>query len=315
VVIGIDVAKDSLVVAVHPSGEMWTTGTTARDLRALAKRLHRLAPTLIALEATGGYEIPVLGALAAADLPLSLVQPGRVRKFAGAQGRLAKTDVLDARVIAQFAAQMAPAAFTLPDAEQRGLMLLVARRRQIDDMLVAERQRLDQQQLFPDSPVRADIEETVAYLESKRQDLDRQLHAYVAAHPRWTESAALLRSVPGVGPITTATLLAFVPELGTLTRHEIAALIGVAPMAADSGKWRGQRHVRGGRAGVRRVLYMAALAATQHNPWLEAFYTQLTARGKTGKQALTACMRKLIVLLNSMLKTKRPWQAPMPATA
>lgn len=314
-VVGIDVAKDSLVVAVHPSGETWTTGTTANQLRALAKRLHRMAPTLVALEATGGYEIPVLGALAAAALPLSLVQPGRVRKFAGAQGRAAKTDVIDAHVIAQFAAQMAPTAYTLPDAVQRGLMLLVARRRQIDEMLVAERQRLDQQQLFPDSPVRADVAETVAYLEAKRQDFDQQLHAYVAAHPRWTEAAALLRSVPGVGPITTATLLAFLPELGTLTRQEIAALVGVAPMNADSGKWRGQRHVRGGRPMVRRVLYMAALAGTRYNPWLQAFFQRLTARGKTGKQALTACMRKLIVLLNSILKTKRPWQAPTPATA
>ncbi len=314
-VIGIDVAKDSLVVAVHPSGETWTTGTTAKELRALAKRVRRLAPTLVALEATGGYEIPVLGALAAAEVPLSLVQPGRVRKFAGAHGQLAKTDVIDARIIAQFAAQMAPAPYTLPDAVQRGLMLLVARRRQIDEMLVAERQRLDQQQLFPDSPVRADVEETVAYLEAKRKDFDQQLHAYVAAHPRWTESAALLRSVPGVGPITVATLLAFLPELGTLSRQEIAALVGVAPMAADSGAWRGQRHVRGGRAMVRRVLYMAALAATRHNPWLRPFFAQLCARGKTGKQALTACMRKLIVLLNSILKTKTPWQAPTPATA
>jgi transposase len=313
--VGIDVAKASVVVAVHPSGETWTVGTTGRELRALAKRLAKLSPTLIVLEATGGYEVPVLGALAAATLSVSLVQPGRVRHFARAHGQLAKTDVVDARVLAQYAAQLEASQYVMPDATQRALMLLVARRRQVDEMLVAERQRLEQQQVFPESPVRADLEETIAYLEAKRGDLDRQLHEHIAAHPRWAESATLLRAIPGIGAITLATVFAYLPELGTLTRQQVAALVGVAPMARDSGQWRGQRHIHGGRAALRRVLYMATLTAVRCNPWLRPFYTQLRARGKKPKQALVACMRKLVVLLNSILKTKQPWRAPMAATA
>jgi transposase len=313
--VGIDVAKATVVIAVHPSGETWTTGTTAKELTALAKRLATQRPALVVLEATGGHEVPVLGALAARDLPVSLVQPGRVRAFARAHGQLAKTDVLDARILARYAAQLEPQYFEMPDAAQRGLMLLVARRRQVDEMLVAERQRLEQQRLYPDSPVRADVEETIAFLEAKGRDLDRQLREHIAAHPRWRETAALLRAVPGIGPVTLATLLAFLPELGRLTRHQVAALVGVAPMARESGQWRGGRHIRGGRRPVRRVLYMATLTAVRCNPVLAAFYQRLRARGKTGKQALTACMRKLIVLLNSILKTRRPWQAPTPTTA
>jgi transposase len=313
--VGIDVAKASVVVAVHPDGATWTTGTTGRELRALAQRLRQLAPQLVVLEATGGFEVPVLGALAAADVPVSLVQPGRVRHFARAHGQLAKTDVVDARVLAQYAAQLEAAQYVMPDAVQRDLMLLVARRRQIDEMLVAERQRLEQQQVFPTSPVRADLEETIAFLAAKRRDLDRQLHDHIAAHPRWAESAALLRQIPGIGPVTLATVLAFLPELGTLTRQQIAALVGVAPMARESGQWRGVRHIHGGRAAVRRVLYMATLTAVRCNPWLQPFYARLRARGKTAKQALVAAMRKLVVLLNSILKTKQPWRAPMAATA
>jgi transposase len=313
--IGIDVAKASVVVAVHPTGETWTVGTTGRELRALAQRLAKLGPTLIVLEATGGFEVPVLGALAAATLPVSLVQPGRVRHFARAHGQLAKTDVVDARVLAQYAAQLEASQYVMPDAAQRALMLLVARRRQVDEMLVAERQRLEQQQVFRESPVRADLEETIAYLEAKRRDLDRQLHDHIAAHPRWAESAALLRAIPGIGPITLATVFAFLPELGTLTRQQVAALVGVAPMARDSGQWRGPRHIRGGRAALRRVVYMATLTAIRWNPWLQPFYARLVARGKTPKQAIVACMRKLVILLNSILKTKQPWRAPVAATA
>jgi len=313
--VGIDVAKASVVVAVHPDGATWTTGTTGRELRALAERLQQLAPQLIVLEATGGFEVPVLGALAAAELPVSLVQPGRVRHFARAHGQLAKTDVVDARVLAQYAAQLEATQYIMPDAVQRDLMLLVARRRQIDEMLVAERQRLEQQQVFPSSPVRADLEETIAFLAAKKRDLDRQLHDHIAAHPRFAEAAARLGEIPGIGPITLATVLAFLPELGTLTRQQIAALVGVAPMARESGQWRGTRHIHGGRAALRRVMYMATLTAIRCNPWLRPFYTRLRARGKTAKQALVACMRKLVVLLNSMAKTKQPWRAPLAATA
>ena len=313
--IGIDVGKSQLEIAVYPSGERWESATTASALRRLAQRLAALEPALIVLEATGGYEVPVLGALAQAEVPVSLVAPQRVRAFAQATGQLAKTDRLDAAVLARYAAQLTPAPTPLPDAAQRALMLLVARRRQVDDMLVAERQRLDQQSLFPNSPVRADLEATIRFLEGSRHALDQQLHAQVKAHARWAEPLALLRSVPGVGAITAYTLLAYLPELGRLSRQQIAALVGVAPMAADSGQWRGRRRIRGGRADIRRVLYMAALTASRWHPVLAPHYQQLRARGKEAKVALVACMRRLLILLNSILKHRTPWRAPTLATA
>lgn len=317
--VGIDVGKHEVTVAVHPSGvtapALWTSDTTARSLRALARQLAALAPRVVVLEATGGYEVPVLGALAEAHVPASLVLPVRVRAFAQATGQLAKTDRLDAQLLAQYAAQLQPAATPLPDAVQRALMLLVARRRQVDDMLVAERQRLDQQSFFPDSPVRAGIQATITFLEQQRTALDHELHAHVTAHPRWTEPLTLLQSVPGVGPVTAYTLLAFLPELGTLSRQQVAALVGVAPMAAESGQWRGRRRIRGGRAVLRRVLYMAALTASRMHPVLAPYYRQLRARGKPAKVALVACMRRLLVLINSLLKTRTPWRAPQAATA
>lgn len=315
VYVGIDVGKGTLSIAVHPSGAAWTSTTAAAALRALARRLRALGPQLIVLEATGGYEVPVLGALVQADLPVSLVAPGRVRAFARATGQLAKTDRLDAVVLARYAAQLTPAETAVPDAVQRALMLLVARRRQVDDMLVAERQRLEQQSFFPDSPVRETIAETIAFLERSRADLDRALHAHVGAHPRFAEPLALLQSVPGVGAVTAYTLLAFLPELGTLSRQQVAALVGVAPMAAESGTWRGRRRIRGGRAVVRRVLYMAALTAARCHPVLAPHYRQLRARGKSFKVALVALMRRLLVLLNSVLKHHTPWRPPSAATA
>jgi transposase len=312
--VGVDVSKTQLEIAVYPEGPAWQTGTSARELRALARRLAALAPALIVLEATGGYELPVLGALAQAELPVSLVAPSRVRAFAQATGQLAKTDRLDAQLLARYAAQLQPAPTAGPDEGQRTLMLLVARRRQVDDMLVAERLRLEQQSFFPHSPVRADLEATIQFLERSRAALDRQLHAHVTAHPRWRETSALLQSVPGVGPITAYTLLAYLPELGALSRRQIAALVGVAPMAAESGQWRGQRHIRGGRAVVRHVLYMAALTAARCHPVLAPHYRQLKARGKASKLALVACMRRLLLLLNAIVKQRTPWVAPTAAT-
>jgi transposase len=313
--VGIDVAKREVVVAVTPSGDTWTSATTATALRALAKRLQRLTPQLIVLEPSGGYELPVLDALLEVALPVSLVLPERVRDYAKSQGQRAKTDVLDAHLLAQYAAQLQTPRLAVLHPAQRALVRLVLRRQQIEGMLTAERQRLDQDSLYRDSPIRADLEETIAYLEAKLRDLDRDLAATIAAEPTWAATAALLRSVPGVGPVTAATLLACVPELGTLSRHKIAALIGVAPLARESGSWKGQRRITGGRGLVRRVLYMAALVASRHNPSLRDFYQRLRARGKTAKQALTACMRKLLVLLNALLKTHQRWQAPRPTTA
>jgi transposase len=315
VVVGIDVGKTSLDIAVYPTGPTWTSATTGSALRTLARRVAALAPRVVVLEATGGYEVPVLGALVAADVPVSLVAPTRVRAFARAAGQLAKTDRLDATLLARYGAQLTPAQSVQPDAAQRALMQLVARRRQLDDMLVAERQRLDQQQFFPNSPVRADLQATIAFLEGRQAELNEQLHAHVAATPRWTEPLALLRSVPGVGPVTAYTLLAYQPELGRLSRQQVAALVGVAPMAAESGQWRGRRRIQGGRAALRHVLYMATLTATRCHPVLRPHYQQLRARGKAAKVALVACMRRLLVLLNSMLKHRTTFQAPPLAAA
>lgn len=314
VYVGIDIGKTELAVALT-SGESWTSETTARALRTLARRLATHQPQLIVLEATGGYEVPVLGALAEQQLPVSLVMPGRVRAFAQATGRLAKTDRLDAALLAQYAAHLQPATTPVADAVQRALMLLVARRRQVDDMLVAERQRLEQQSFFPESPVRAGIEATIAFLTAQRATLDRELWEHVSQQPRWTEPLALLRSVPGVGKVVASTLLAYLPELGHLSRQEVAALVGVAPMARESGRWRGRRQIRGGRSVVRHVMYMAALTAARCHPVLKPYYQRLLARGKPKKVALVACLRRLLVLLNSILKTQTPWQAPRPTTA
>jgi transposase len=308
VVVGIDVAKDTLEIALRPSRRTWRTQTSPRALSQLAARLVELGPALIVLEATGGYEQPLVAALTAASLPLSIVEPARVRHFARATGLLAKTDRIDAQVLARFAEQVRPAVRPLPDAVQRELALLVQRRRQLLDMLVAEEQRLAQQTFFPTSPITGSLQAHVTYLRQQVADTEQGLTRHLATHPRWDATHALVRSLPGVGPITAATLLAEVPELGRLSRQQIAALVGVAPMARDSGRWRGRRAIAGGRPAVRQVLYMAALTAVRcrHSP-LRAFYEQLRARGKGFKVAIVACMRRLLVILNAMVRDQRPW--------
>lgn len=308
VVIGIDIAKDTVEVAVRPAGTTWRAATSPVELGRLAERLGGLRPTLIVLEATGGYEQPVVAALSAAELPVSVVDPARVRHFARATGLLAKTDRIDALVLARFAEQLRPAVRPLPDAVQRELALLVQRRRQLLDMLAAEEQRLEQQALFPRSPITGSLVAHVAYLRQQLADTDQALTTHLAAHPRWDTTQALVRSVPGVGPVTAATLLAEVPELGTLSRQQIAALVGVAPVARDSGQRRGVRMIAGGRAAVRQVLYMATLTAVRcrQSP-LRAFYHQLRTRGKEFKVALVACMRRLLVILNAMVRDGQPW--------
>lgn len=306
--VGLDISKDQVHVAVRPTGTTWQSKTTVRALTRLAERLVALHPTLVVLEASGGYEQPVAAALAMAGLPVSLVAPARVRAFARATGLLAKTDRLDAQVLARFAEQVQPAVRPLPDTTQRGLMLLVQRRRQLLDMLMAEEQRLAQQQLFPQSPIVASLTALVAHLKAQLDDLDRDLTAYLREHPQWDETHALLRSAPGIGAVTASTILADLPELGTLSRQEIAALVGVAPMARESGRWQGRRTIGGGRATVRRALYMAALTCTRQGP-LHDFYTQLRARGKPFKVAIVACMRRLLTILNAMLRDRRPYCA------
>jgi len=302
-VVGIDIAKAELAVAVHPSGAGWTSPHTEAGIGTLTARLQTLGPHLVVCEATGGLETALVGALAAAGLPLVVVNPRQVRDFARATGTLAKTDALDAAVLARFGAVVQPPVRPLPDAATQTLGALVTRRRQVVDMLTAERNRLGSAPRVLHRELRAHI----AWLERRLTRLDTDVDAALRASPVWRTQDDLLRSVPGVGPILAATLLAELPELGALSRHAIAALVGVAPVARDSGAFRGRRRVWGGRAPVRAVLYMATLAAVRCNPVLRAFYRRLTAAGKLPKVALTACMRKLLTILNAMVKTQTRW--------
>jgi transposase len=264
--------------------------------------------SLVVLEATGGLEAVLAAELAAAGVPVAVVNPRQVRDFARAMGKLAKTDALDAAVLARFAAAVRPAPRPLPDAAAVDLRALVARRRQLVEMLTAERNRLRA------APARLRPETHVRFLRAALDDLDRDLGAAVRASPLWREAEDLLRSVPGIGPVVSATLLAELPELGTLGPKQLAALVGVAPLNRDSGARRGTRSVWGGRAGVRAALYMAALVGVRHNPPLRAFHARLRAAGKPPKVALIACMRKLLTTLNALLRHRTTWHTP-PARA
>jgi len=302
--VGIDVSKDTLDVAVAPSGQQWRVRHTEEGFGPLVERLQGLTPALVVLEATGSLEVPVAAALGAAGIPLAVVNPRQVRDFARATGKLAKTDKLDAQVLALFAQRVRPSARPLPDPQTQELNALLARRRQVVAMLVTEQNRLGT--ALPN--VRPGIEEHIAWLEGKLGGLNDGMGKLLRESPLWREKEDLLRSVPGVGPVLTLTLLAELPELGTLGRRQVAALVGVAPFNRDSGTLRGKRSVWGGRAKVRAALYMAALVAARFNPVVRAFYQKLLAAGKPKKVALTACMRKLLTILNAMLKHHTPWQ-------
>jgi transposase len=304
--VGIDVAKAQLDIAVRPSAEQWVSPHDEEGITALVARLHALRPTLVVLEATGGREAALAAALATAGLAVAVVNPRQVRDFARAVGQLAKTDALDAQVLARFAEVVRPTPRPLPDVQAQELSALLARRRQLVAMRTAERQRLDT--AVP--AVRRHIQRHLAWLEQELSDLDRHLHEAIQASPLWREQEDLLRSVPGIGPTTALTLLAEVPELGHLDRKAIAALVGVAPLNCASGTLRGRRLVWGGRARVRAILYMAALVATKHNPTIRAFYQRLCAAGKPKKVALTACMHKLLLIANAILRRRTPWCAP-----
>lgn len=301
--IGIDVSKATLDIASLPDGESWSVTNDDLGLAELAPRLVALTPTLVVLEATGGFESPAVAALAKAGLPVVVVNPRQVRDFAKAMGRLAKTDTLDAAVLAEFAQRVRPAPRPLPDEAAQLLESLVTRRRQLLEMLTAEHNRLG----FARGPVRRGITQHIQWLEKRLADVDHDLQEAITASPLYQAKADLLRSVPGVGPVTAATLLASLPELGHLTRHQIAALVGVAPMNRDSGTARGKRMVWGGRAPVRAVLYMAALVGIKHNVVIRRFYERLRAGGKPFKVAATACMRKLLTILNAMVHQHRRW--------
>jgi transposase len=303
--VGIDVAKDRLDIHVRPSGESFTVARDGEGLAALVDRLKQIAPALVVLEATGGFEITVAAAVGSAGLPLAVVNPRQIRDFARATGKLAKTDSLDAAAIAHFAQAVHPEPRPLPDAQAQELGELVARRRQVIEMITSESNRGRQLQ---SKRLKKRIERHLDALQKELTEIENDLDESIRGTPIWRESENLLKSVPGVGNATARTLLADLPELGTLGRKQIAALVGVAPFNRDSGTWRGQRTVWGGRAGVRAALYMAALVASRRNPVIAAFYRHLRSAGKPAKVALTACMRKLLIILNAILRDKRPWQ-------
>ena len=312
VVVGIDVAKAHVDVCVLGATlEAQRFDNDAQAHSALAAALQPLGVALVVMEATGGYEAALACALQAAGLPVAVVNPKQARDFAKSMGRLAKTDRIDAHMLAELAGVLVRrddlARFILPltSAQQQALAALVTRRRQLLTMLLSERQRL--QLALP--IVRPSIEAMVLAIRAQLDDVQTQMVGHVREH--FAELDTLLRSVSGVGPIASATLIADLPELGRLNRREVAALVGVAPMANDSGTTRGRRRVQGGRFEIRRVLYMAALVAAHHNPAIQAFYKRLRDAGKLPKVALVACMRKLLTMLNAMVKTNKPWDGSL----
>jgi transposase len=310
VFVGIDVSQDHLDVALAPTGEAWQVANDEPGLAELVPRLKERRPQLIVLEATGRLELPAVAALAAAGLPVVVVNPRQSRDFARALGQLAKTDSLDAQGLALFAERIRPPVRPLPDQVTQALSDLVTRRRQIVEMVVAEKNRLTR----ASKRVTQDIRRHLAFLEKRLEALNDELQETIAASPLHLEKQELLMSVPGVGPTVSASLLADLPELGQLDRWQLATLVGVAPLNRDSGRYRGQRTIWGGRARVRAPLYMAVLVAIRWNPIIKTFYQRLRAAGKKKKVALTACMRKLLVILNAMLKTNTAW-LQKPATA
>ena len=302
--VGIDVSKTWLDVAVHEQAVCFRVGNDASGMAELVQCLQAMKPTLVVLEATGGFEMLVVAELAHADMPVVVMNPRRVRAFARSIGRLAKTDKLDAKLLAHFAFAVRPEPRALPSEAEERLAALVTRRRQLVNMLTVEKNRLQ----TGCSEMQRDIQEHINWLKANLAKLDKSIRQFVEDMPVWKEKDAILRSVPGVGSVTSNTLLAMLPELGKLNRQEIAALVGVAPVNKDSGKKQGKRRVYGGRASVRSVLYMAALAAKKFNPVIQKFYERLLKAGKEKKVALTACMRKLLVILNAMMRTNQPWR-------
>ena len=303
--VGIDVSKDWVDVALRPTGEVWRVDMSQEAVDGLVQRLQDLAPYLVVMEATGGYEISLVAALGAAGVPVAVVNPRHVREFARSQGILAKTDRLDAGVIARFGEVSGVQAQPLVSEEARELEGLVARRRQLMQMRTAEQSR----RRLASPAVLQSIDQVIAFLDRQLKEIDDDLGRRLRSSPLWREREKLLRSVPGVGPVTTFNLLADLPELGSLDRRAVAALVGVAPLSRDSGQFRGVRSCWGGRAKVRAALYMSTLVAVQRNPVLKEFYHRLLQAGKPPKVALTACMRKLLTILNAMLKRGAPWDA------
>lgn len=303
--VGIDVSKAILDIAVHETGASWTVANDHLGGAALVTKLKQLKATSIVLEATGGFETLITAMLSAADLPVIVVNPRQVRDFAKATGQLAKTDRIDSRVLAHFAAAVNPPVRPIKSDETQHLEALLARRRQIVEMLVAEKNRLANNR---DRAVVKDLNAHIIWLERRLKSSDDELQRALKNSPPWRERDVLLRSVPGVGRVLSLTLLAELPELGQLNRREIAKLVGVAPFNWDSGQWRGSRHIWGGRATVRSPLFMATLCAIRINPTIKSFYRRLIVAGKAPKVAIIACMRKLLTILNTMVKTQTSWR-------
>ena len=302
--VGIDVSKASLDIAVLPEERVWRIEREEASIAGLVKELRTLAPSLIVLEATGGLESPLTAALATAGLPVAVVNPRQARDFAKATGRLSKTDALDAQVLARLGQTLRPPVRVLKNEETQELEALLTRRRQIVEMLTMEKNRLPS----AGQRVRKDITAHIAWLTKRLKDVDGDLQSAIEASDFWRIKDDIIRSLPGAGKVLSTTLLASLPELGTLNRRQIAALVGVAPFNCDSGTMRGSRHIWGGRAPVRSVLYMATITAIRCNPVIRDFHGRLRAAGKKPKVAITACMRKLLTILNSMVRSNTPWQ-------
>jgi transposase len=303
VYVGIDVSKAKLDMAVEPKEQIWQIDNTESGIKSLLRRLGTLNPTLIVVEATGGYEARLVEALCLANLPVARVNPGRVRKFAQGMNWLAKTDRIDARLLARFGEKANPRLTKLPSEQEKRLTALVKRRKQVLDMLVAEQNRLEN----ADPDVLAYIQGSINMLKSQLDELDDTIQSHIHQTPDLKKRRDLLTTVPGVGKVTASTLTAQLPELGSCDRKQIAALVGVAPFSHDSGKMRGRRFIRGGRPPIRSVLYMAALSAIRFNPVIRAFYSRLISSGKPFKVALVACMRKLLTILNAMMRHHQVW--------
>jgi transposase len=302
--VGIDVSKDRLDVAVQGEKQPWQADNTPDGIDCLMKQMVDLQPELIVVEATGGYQRNVVDALFHAGLSVAVVNPARVRQFARASGLLAKTDKLDAFVLAEFGRKMQPRRYEGKNEAEKQLSALLVRRKQLEEMLKAGQNRL--RTISPS--LRGSVERIIAILKEENKRLDEQIHDVMREQKAWQEQTEILRSAPGVGMVTTATLLAELPELGKMDRKKIAALVGVAPMNFDSGRKRGYRKTKGGRADVRSVLYMATLVATRYNPLIRAQYQQLLKRGKLKKVALMACMRKFLTILYAMMRDKQPFR-------
>jgi len=306
--VGIDIAKSSMEVVVHEGKEHWTYANDEHGLEKLLAKMKRLAPVLIVMEATGGYEVIVASELQSQGFSVAVVNPRHIREFARSVGILAKTDILDARVIARYAATVQPPCRLLPGEDTQKLGVILMRRRQVVVMLTAEKNRLRQ----ADPAVKERIKEHINFLEHELDDINRELKQLVADNPEWKEKNDIIQSIPGVGPNLAITLLADFPELGKLNRKQIAALGGLAPFNRDSGSLRGKRMIWGGRDSIRSAAYMSTFVAIRYNPVLKTFFTRLRAAGKPYKVSMVACMRKLLCILNAMLKNRTMWNQPVP---